>query len=220
VIATGPIGRDPAQRLARQELSRAVYHRTSIQRVIAEHILAFLRSIFANASRLTPGGWWTVVALASLAVLIGAVITVRLGPLARSARRTTALHDPGARPLTAAQLREDAEASAAWGDYGTAILQRLRAIAAGCAERGILVPQAGRTADELAKQAGLAFPDHAGDLAAAARLFDRVRYGGDIGTLNGYELLRDLDLTLARLAARPAPDTDPARYATVAGTTA
>jgi len=210
VIATGPIGRDPAQRLARQELSRAVYHQTSFRRVIVEHILAFLRSIFANASRVTPGGWWTVVALASLAVLIGAVIAARLGPLARSARQTTALHDPGARPLTAAQLREEAEASAAGGDYGTGVLQRLRAIAAGCEERGILAPQAGRTADELARQAGLAFPGHAGDLAAAARLFDRVRYGGDTGTRDGYELLRDLDLRLAGLAARPADDADPA----------
>ena len=216
MIATGPIGRDPAQRLARQELSRAVYHQTSIRRVIEEHVLAFLGSVFANASRVTPGGWWTLVALASLAVLACAVIAVRLGPLARSARRTAALHEPGARPLTAAQLRDDAEASAAAGDYGTAVLQRLRAIAAGCEERGILAPQAGRTADELARQAGLAFPDHAGGLAAAARLFDRVRYGGGTGTRDGYELLHDLDLTLARLAARPAAGAGPAGYATVA----
>jgi Domain of unknown function (DUF4129) len=219
VIAIGPIGRDPAQRLARQELSKAVYHRTSVQRFIAEHILTFLRSLFANASRVTPGGWWTVVALASLAVLVVVVIAVRLGPLARSARRATGLHDPGARPLTAAQLREHAVASAAGGDYGTAILHRLRAIAAGCEERAILPPQAGRTADELARQAGLAFPGHAGVLAAAARLFDQVRYGGDSGTRDGYELLRDLDLTLAAQTARPAADADPAGYATVAVTT-
>lgn len=218
MIAIGPIGRDPAQRLARQELSKAVYHRTSFQRFIAEHVIAFLRSLFANASRVTPGGWWTVVALASIAVLAGAVITMRLGPVARSARRAAGLHDPGARPLTAAQLREQAEASAAGADYGTAILQRLRAIAACCGERGILMPQAGRTADELARQAGLAFPDHADGLAAAARLFDRVRYGGDTGTREGYALLRDLDLTLA--AARPVVDAGPADYATVAVTTA
>jgi hypothetical protein len=224
VIAIGPIGRDPAQRLARQELSKAIYHQTSIPRIIVEHILSFLRKVFASASGVTPGGWWTVVALASLVVIVGAVIAVRLGPLARSARWTAALLDPGARPLTARQLRESAEASAAAGDHGTAIVQRLRAIAAGCEERGILAPQAGRTADELARQAGLAFPGHGADLAAAARLFDQVRYGGDAGSQDGYELLRDLDETLAKLAARPAAtyadsatDADLAGYAAAAG---
>jgi hypothetical protein len=103
------------------------------------------------------------------------------------------------RRLTAAELRDAAASSATAGDYGTAILQCLRAISAGCEERGILTPEAGRTADELAKQAGLAFPDHAGGLAAAARLFDQVRYGGDAGTPDGYQLLRDLDVTLAKL---------------------
>jgi hypothetical protein len=201
VITIGPIGRDPAQRLAREELSKAVYHQTSIWRVIEEHLITFLRSIFNGASRVTPGGWWTVVALMALAVVIGSVVAVRLGPLARSARRTAALLVPGERRLTAAELRDAAEANAAAGDYATAILQCLRAISAGCEERGILTPEAGRTADEFAKQAGLAFPDHAGDLAAAARLFDQVRYGGDAGTPDGYRSLRDLDAKLAKLAA-------------------
>ncbi len=200
MIAIGPIGRDPAQRLAREELSKAIYHQTSIRKVIAGHILSFLQSVFTDASRATPGGWWTVVSLTALAVICCGVIAVRLGPLARSARRTAALFELGMRPLTARQLRDDAEASAAAGDYSAAILQRLRAIAAGCEERGVLAPDAGRTADELATQAGLSFPGQARDLATAARLFDQVRYGGDTGTCDGYELLRDLDIALAALA--------------------
>ena len=120
-------------------------------------------------------------------------------------RRTAALLEPGVRQLTAAQLRDAAQASAAAGDHGTAILQRLRAIGAGCEERGILVPEAGRTADEFAKQAGMVFPGQAADLTAAARLFDQVRYGGDTGTSDGYQLLRDLDVTLSGLTAVGAP---------------
>ena len=200
MIAAGPIGRAPAQRLAREELSKAVYHQTSIPQLTGHYIDLFLERVFSGASRLTPGGWWTVVALAGLAVLIVAAIVIRLGPLARAARRTAALLEPGADRLTAGQLRDLAAASAAEGDYGTAILQRLRAIAADCEERGILVPDAGRTADELAARAGRAFPAQAAGLGGAARIFDQVRYGGGTGTADGYELLRNLDDALTRQA--------------------
>jgi Domain of unknown function (DUF4129) len=199
VIVIGPIGRDPAQRLAREELSKAIYHQTSIPQSVEHAILSFLQSIFDGASQVTPGGWWTVVTLATLTVVIGSVVAVRLGPLARSARRTASLLEPGVSPLTARQLRDAAEAGAAAGDYSTAILQRLRAIAAACEERGILAPAVGQTADELATQAGLSFPGRARDLAGAARLFDQVRYGGGTGTREGYERLRDLDVALTRL---------------------
>ena len=60
--------------------------------------------------------------------------------------------------MTARQLRDASAACAAEGDYSTAVLQRLRAIATSCEERGILVPDAGRTADELAMQAGALLP--------------------------------------------------------------
>ena len=210
MIVIGPIGRDPAQRLAREELSKAIYHQTSILQTVGHAIVSFFQAIFDGASRVTPGGWWTVVALAALTAVIGSVVAVRLGPLARSASRTASLLEPGVSPLTARQLRDAAEAGAAAGDYGTAILQRLRAIAAACEERGILVPAAGRTADELAAQAGMSFPGHALDLAGAARLFDQVRYGGRTGTREGYEGLRDLDVALTRLGPALAAARKPA----------
>jgi hypothetical protein len=214
VIAIGPIGRDPARRLAQEELSKAIYHQTSILQSVEQAIVSFLQKVFDGASRVTPGGWWTVVALATLAVVIGSVVAMRLGPLARSASRTAPLLEPGISPLTARQLRDAAEAGAAAGDYGTAILQRLRAITAACEERGILVPAAGRTADELAAQAGMSFPGHARDLAGAARLFDQVRYGAGTGTREGYEQLRDLDVALTRLGPALAATPEPAVGAT------
>lgn len=200
IAAIGPIGRDPAQRLARQELSRAVYHqRPSIPSVIAHAIRSFLTWIFDRASQFTPGGSWTVVALVALAAVL-VVLAIRIGPLARTARRAAPVRDPGSRPLTAAQLRDAAIERAAEGDYSTAILHRLRAIAASCEERGVLAPDAGRTADELATQAGALFRGHADSLTAAARLFDEILYGDRTGTADGYARLCDLDDALAALS--------------------
>lgn len=200
MITAGPIGRDPAQRLARDELSKAMYHpRQSIPQLIVHAINSFLNWLFSHASQATPGGGWTLLALAALVVIAIALVVGRVGPLAPAARRRVPVLDPGI-ALTARQLRESAQACAAEGDFSTAVLQRLRAIATSCEERGILVPDAGRTADELAAQAGALFPGQRGHLADAARLFDQVRYGEGTGTQAGYERLRALDDELAQQA--------------------
>jgi len=210
VIAAGPIGRDPAQRLARDELSRAIYHQHSISQAVGHFLLSLLDRFFGAASHVTPGGWWTVVALVALVVAACAAVAVRLGPLAGSARGAGPARDLSSRGLTARQLRDAAAASAAAGDYSTAILQRLRAIVASCEERGVLAPDAGRTADELATQAGARFPGQGADLAAAARLFDQIRYGDGTGTRDGYTRLCDLDDTLTALRPEPLPGQAPA----------
>lgn len=199
MISAAPIGRDPAQRLARQELSKAIYHQTSVPQAVIDAVGRFLQRLFSGVNTTAPGGWWSLVALAALAVAVIAVIVARVGPFAGSGRRGAhAVLGDETRPLTARQLRDEAAASAAEGEYSTAILQLLRAIAMSCEERGILVPDAGRTADELAAQAGSRFPGHGAELAEAARLFDRIRYGDGTGTQAGYERLRDLDDALAR----------------------
>jgi hypothetical protein len=199
--AAAPIGRVPAQRLAQEELSKAIYyHPPSVLGYISHAISSALAWLFARASSVTPGGGWSVVALAALAVLIVGVVTARVGRVARSARQQAPVLDPGTRPMTARQFRDAAEASAAAGDYAAAIVGRLRAIAVSCEERGILQPDAGRTADELATQAGVRFPGLQTALASSARLFDQVRYGDGVGTQDGYERLRKLDVELARLS--------------------
>ncbi|HSZ40112.1 MAG TPA: DUF4129 domain-containing protein [Trebonia sp.] len=208
MIPAAPIGRDPAQRLARQELSKAIYHQTSVPQEVLGAIERFLQRLFSFTNSNTPGGWWSLVALAALVVVIIAVIVAGVGPFAGSGRRgARAVLSPDTLPLTARQLRAAAAASAGEGDYSTAVLQRLRAIAVSCEERGVLVPDAGRTADELAAQAGARFPAHGSDLLEAARAFDRIRYGYGIGTAAGYERLRDLDDALAAdsALARSAP---------------
>jgi hypothetical protein len=198
VIAAGPVGRDQGQRLAKAELSKAIYHQESIPQVVLRDIGSFLQRLFDDTSQATPGGGWSVLALVALAVVIVAVILARIGPLAGPARRAVPLTDPGARPMSARELREAAEASAAAGDYSAAILQRLRAVAAGCEERGVLSPDVGRTADELAAQLGTRLPGQRADLAAAAALFDQICYGDGAGTPEGYQRLRELDAAVGR----------------------
>jgi len=206
-MAVSPVGREAAQRLARVELSKPIYHQQSLSQAIGHWVSSLLNSLFAGASSVTPGGWWTVVALAALAVAAAALVAARLGPIARSARRPGPALDPGSRVMTARQLRDTATASAAAGNYAAAIVARLRAIAASCEERGIMARNAGQTADELAAVAGARFPGHATELAFAARLFDQVRYGGEAGTRDGYERLRQLDEALARQQPAPVPGT-------------
>jgi hypothetical protein len=139
-----------------------------------------------------PGGWWSIVALVALAVIIVAVVLARVGPLAR-ARRASPGPLRGSLPMTAQEHRELAQRLAAGGDHSGAILEYVRAIAAGLEERAILPSGPGRTADELAAEAGRLLPAHADDLTAAARLFDDIRYGGRDGTAEGAARLRDLD---------------------------
>jgi len=198
VNVPAPIGRGAAQRLAHDELSKAIYHQSpSLTERIFNFISKWLGGLFNGASSATSGGWWTIVALVALLVIAVTVIAARLGPMARSARASGPAWDPGSRAMTARELRDAAAASAASGDYSTAILQRLRAIVASCAERGILSVDAGRTANEVAAQAGARFPAQHADLAAAARSFDQIRYGGGVGTRDGYERLCALDAALA-----------------------
>ena len=200
MITSGPIGRDAAQRLARHVLSKAIYHQPqSLPARIAHFIGELLHRLFSAAASATPGGWWTVVALAALVVAAGSVIALRLGPLARSARTTGPAWDPGPLAMTARELRDASAASAADGDYSTAVLQRVRAIVVSCEERGILTADAGRTANEVAAQAGARFPGQHADLVAAARSFYRIRYGGGAGTREGYERLCALVAALGTL---------------------
>jgi len=206
VSTPGPIGRDAAERLARDELSKAIYHQPqSLPARVSHYIGQLLQRLFSAAASAAPGGWWTVVALAALVVVAVSVIAVRLGPLAKTARTTGRAWDPGPEAMTARQLRDASAASAADGDYSTAILQRVRAIVVSCAERGILTADAGRTADEVAAQAGERFPGQRGGLAAAAASFDQIRYGGGAGTRDGYERLCALDATLGTVAPVGAP---------------
>jgi Domain of unknown function (DUF4129) len=193
---TPVVGRRDGQRLARAELSKAIYHpQPSLAQRAAHFILDWLGRLF-RATQGLPGGWWGFVVLIALAALLVAVVLARTGPVARARRRRA---EPGAtsQARTAREHREAAARLARAGDYAAAICERVRAIAAELDERGVLAPRIGRTADEFAAEAGRALPPHAASLLGAARLFDEVRYGRRPGTRLGYERVTELDTRIA-----------------------
>lgn len=187
MIAGGPIGRIPAQRLARQELAKGSYgHESPWQWLLSK----------LNFAAALPGGWWATAAIAVALVIIVAFVLARLGPVGRSRLRAgPALL--GAGPATASEHRDLARRHAANGDYSSAIAESVRAIAADLEERTLLVPGPARTADELARAASTLFPGHAAELAAAALLFDEVCYGERTGTAEGFARVLSLDEALA-----------------------
>src|SRR5579875_3700498 len=83
--------------------------------------------------------------------------------------------------------------------------------------RGILPPKPGRTAGELAAEAGRELPALASSLRVVARIFDDVRYGGREGTPAGYLAVTELDAAV-RVTGRPARAPGPRTAATGPGT--
>jgi hypothetical protein len=198
------VGRQAGQRLARAELSKAMYHPSP---PLLERILNAIARFLDRAQGAMPGGGWTLVALVALVVIVAAGVLAWVGPVARARSR-------GPDPLLASARRsardhrQRAERLAAEGDFAGAIIEIVRAIAVDLEERDVVPPRVGRTAAEFAAEAGRALPDQAADLDAAARLFDDVRYGDRPGTAGGFQRLRDLDAAMR--AARPDVTATPA----------
>ena len=195
------VSRRAGQGLARTELSKAIYHRHEpLAQRLLDAISRLLNDLY-TAGKSFPGGWWSVVALAALTALAVALVLARLGPLAR-AHRDAGPVTAGGQPVSAADHRQRAAQLASAGDYAAAILEAVRGIARQLEERGVLSPRLGRTADEIAAEAGLALPAEAAALRDAAQLFDDICYGERPGTAGGYALVQSLDSRLQ--SARPA----------------
>lgn len=195
------IGRDEAQRLARVELAKPVYTgddepwTQKLIRWLIDRIAALLDTVGASS----PLGWFGLLGIAALVAIVVVVVRRRTGRLSRGPA-TTALF--GGSERTAVDLRADAERYASSGAWAEAVRARLRAIVRDLEERGLVDPRPGRTADEIARDAGLALPTAAADLRAGARLFDDVWYGGRPAGPQTYARLVAVDDAVA--GARPA----------------
>jgi hypothetical protein len=179
------IGRRKAQILAREQLAKVS---------IFERILRFIQHLLHATGNAVPSGWFGLIVLAVLG--IGLIIVIVAWTRPRRRRRAMAGSVLGAKPRSAEDYRRMAARLAAAGDYTEAIVEGVRAIAAELDERGILPPRLGRTANELAVEAGGELPALADDLLTAARLFDDVRYGDRPGTRAGYELVSRVDASV------------------------
>ena len=119
--------------------------------------------------------------------------------------------------LTSAQHRATAESYAEEGNWTAAIRHRLRAVARQLEETGVLNPAPGRTANELARDAGSALPYLIGELAQAATAFNDVTYGEQPGTQASYQMIADLDDHLRSRSSAAPHDTGSAGHASIHG---
>ncbi|BBX99294.1 DUF4129 domain-containing protein [Mycobacterium lacus] len=185
------IDRDAAHQAAQRELDKPIYPKQSPWAQFSDWINELLFKLLQKGASVS-GGWFTITVLL---ILLGIALVVGIH-IARRTMRTNRggdylLFDAGL--LTAAQHRATAESYAAEGNWAAAIRHRLRAVARELEESGVLDPAPGRTANELASDAGQALPHLAGELSQAATAFNDVTYGERPGTQAAYQMIADLD---------------------------
>lgn len=190
-MAALDIDRDAAHEAAQRELAKPIYPKASLTERLAEWLDELLYRLIQNGSAF-PGGWLTITALAIL-VGIAVIVAVRVARRTMRTNRSGGQGLFGEQVLSAAEHRVTAQRYAAQGDWASAIRHRLRAIARQLEEDGTLNPVPGRTANELAHDAGVAMPGFSDNLASAATIFNDVTYGGQPGSQADYRLIADID---------------------------
>lgn len=202
-----PIGRDEAREMARRELEKQVYQRDKpswLERWWDE-FTEWLHQLFNKAPNPNAqgggGGWVSIAIIVAVLLIVAGLVAWLMWDRRNPRSRADALLED--EPSTALDHRDAAERHAAAGRWAEAIRERLRAIARDLEERAVLSARPGRTADELAAEAGEAVPELAGELAAGVRIFDDVWYGDRPGTSEGYARMTELDERLR--ATKPKP---------------
>ncbi len=206
------LGRDEAQRLARLELANPAYTGDDepwIQKIL-RWVLERIARLLDTVGGSSPLGWFGILGVIALVVLVVVVVRRRTGALTRSPAPTALFTDAD---RTAADFRVEADRFAASGAWAEAVRARLRAVVRDVEERGLVDVRPGRTADEIARDAGRALPSVATDLRTAARLFDDVWYGGRTADSTSYDRLVAVDRAVA--SARPGGRADADRTVAV-----
>lgn len=195
-MSTVDIDRDAAREAAERELAKPIYPKASLRERLEEWLNDLIYRLVYESS-VVPGGWFTI-AILTLLVLAGLVLAVRIARRTTDDRRTAGIYPD--RTLTAADHRMLADEAASRADWTTAVRERVRAIGRQLEQDGVISPLPGRTAAELAREAGRVLPGHSGEFDRAAMLFDDVSYGGRPGTEANYRLVTGLDDALRRQA--------------------
>jgi hypothetical protein len=177
-----------------QELRRPDYQSSWLDSVI-RWVGDQIGKILDGASQL--GGLSPVIsvliALVVIALLVWILSRVRREP-GVAATEGAVLEDAS---ITAGHYRDLAAQAVRDGRYDDAVLEGFRAIAKDTSGRGLLDDAPGRTAHEVSKALSSPFPDHADRLAAAANLFDSVRYGHRRANTQQAAQIQALDTELA-----------------------
>lgn len=190
-MTTIEIDRDAARDAAQNELSKPIYPRSSPTQQFLDWIDELLYRLAYEGSTV-PGGWFTISVLAIL-VVVAVVVAVRIARRAMCTDRDAQYALFGRTELSADEHRCAAEQYAAQKDWSAAIRHRLRAVARHLEETRLLIPIPGRTATELARDAGTALPALADEMHTAAMIFNDVTYGEQPGTEAAYRRITDLD---------------------------
>lgn len=204
-MPTVDIDRETAHDAAQHELAKPIYPKPSLMDQLGEWIDKMLYRLILEGSSI-PGGWLTITVL-GIVVAVAFIVAVRI---ARRTMRTNRGADAGLfglHELSAAEHRATAEAYAAQGNWASAIRHRLRAVGRQLEETGMLNPVPGRTANELARDAGELLPAFNSELLGAATVFNDVTYGGQSGTEPDYRMIAELDDALRRHSVPSASDT-------------
>lgn len=211
LAAVAPIGRDEARQAAERELSKGIYSEQEpgpVERVV-EAVVDWIGRLLDRAAAATPGGAGGLLILALVVVGLAVLVAWRTGPVRRNARAGSAVVELSG-PLDAEQHRRRADGHAAAGQFAEAVRERMRAIVRELETRGVLEPRPGRTADEVAREAGAVVPAVAPDLRTAAGVFDEVWYGGRTATAQADAVMRQADQRVQRaqltVVAAGAPD--------------
>jgi hypothetical protein len=197
-MPTIDIDREAAHEAAQRELAKPIYPKASLMDRLGDWIQELLYRLILEGSSI-PGGWLTITVLA-IVVLVAFIVAVRI---ARRTMRTNRGGDAGlfgTHDLSAAEHRATAEAYANQGNWAAAIRHRLRAVGRQLEETGMLNPVPGRTAGELARDAGELLPEFEDELRRAATVFNDVTYGERPGTEPNYRMVADLDEALRQHA--------------------
>lgn len=189
---------DEARNWAERELEKAIYNDAPS---IWDRLLSWLSDLWERIFDANPTlgpVLMPVIVLLVLALLVGIALLVG-GPVRRrrlrQGQRSAEVLDGDERSSSA--LRAAADAAAAAGDHGTAVLERYRAIVRSLDERAILEDRRGRTAHEAAVAAGARLAPCAADLRRASEMFDGVCYGDLVCTAEDDVWLRGVDRAVA-----------------------
>lgn len=167
----------------------------------------WLASLFSTGSGSFSGLLLVVIIVLAAGLLAVAFVVFGLPRLNRRSRSPGDSLFGADDTRDAATLRRSADRAANAEDWTLAVEERFRAIAQSLDERTIVMLMPGTTANEFASRASIAVPAERLRLAAAARIFDGVRYLGRSATPAQYEELVALDSALQ--GARPEALADP-----------
>jgi hypothetical protein len=195
-------GRSTGQAWAREELAKPAYARARpglLERAVTWLLHGLDRA--AAKTGLGAGQLATLVVAVVVVVVVVAVLNrrrVRLSVAQAEASRAVL----GGSLASGAEHRRRAQEAAAAGRFDLAVREFMRAVARRLDERGLIDPRPGRTADELAAEAGRILPQLGPAFHEGARTFDDVVYGSVAASAAQAEQLRRLDELVE--ASRPA----------------